>query len=143
MINPFDQASAIKSPRWTLKLALDLIKAMQPMAKPFGYQLMLGGDVLLTGESDKALELYVAPLDTGCLTQDTELVIWLGSVLGKASAIPPPIGNGYPGYGVGVAVRYDPSTDKVVVPPKVYKHKLAFNYDGLRIEVMVATHAIP
>lgn len=48
---------------WTFEDALPLVRAIQPDAKRFGYQLTLGGEVLDQGFSDHSLDLYGIPLE--------------------------------------------------------------------------------
>ena len=47
---------------WTLEEGLVLCRLLQPMLRPIGYHLTLGGGVLNTGKSKKDLDLFLLPL---------------------------------------------------------------------------------
>lgn len=47
---------------WNLNQGLELVRALQPKIKEFGYHVTLGGGVLNNGKSKKDIDLYFIPL---------------------------------------------------------------------------------
>ena len=99
--------------RWVLDEALEIIRALQPESRRFGYHLCLGGGVLNKGESDKDLDLYFLPLGNQH-SNPRELVSWLSNMWGT----PRDMAEDYPDE-----------------PP--YLERLKFMYGQLRVDVFV------
>ena len=99
---------------WTLEDGLDIIRAIQPDTRKFGYHVCLGGGVLNKGSSHKDLDLYFLPMG-GPKSNPGGLVKWLESMWSTSTEI----GNG----------------DYPAEPP--YLHRLKFQYGELRIDVFV------
>lgn len=108
----------VKPTVWTLEMALELVRAMQPFIKVMGYHAMIAGGVLLNGTSKRDLDLVFMP--TGevnrVVAKDIELLTWLGETLGKGTIL-----------------------QNKLTPPYVntYKHYMQFKYDGLLIDVYI------
>ena len=103
---------------WTLEAALEVIRAIQPLVREFGYHVALGGGVLNKGESRKDLDLYFLSLDNPKTPADaSRLTRWLDATWGKGT----PIGDD------------DYDTDKDVV----YAEKNTYTSQGRRIDVFV------
>lgn len=100
---------------WTLDEALQLIRALQPLTRKYGYHLCLGGGVLNKGESKKDLDLYFLTLDSS-KSEPAKLVPFLTSMWGIGTDLR----NGYP-----------------IEEGSPYKFKLKYNYNGLRIDVFI------
>lgn len=49
---------------WTLEEAVELVRSLEPAAIKHGYHLALGGSVLMAGQSDKDLDLFLYPHKT-------------------------------------------------------------------------------
>lgn len=49
---------------WTLEEAVALVRSLEPTAIKHGYHLALGGSVLMAGQSDKDLDLFLYPHKT-------------------------------------------------------------------------------
>lgn len=66
---------------WTLNQALELVRRIQPLVRPFNYHIAIGGGVLNNGHSDKDLDLYFIPFSEQ--GPDPEgLRTFLGTVIG-------------------------------------------------------------
>ena len=76
---------------WTLNEGLDLVRALQPKTREFGFHLTLGGSVLNKGESDKDIDLYFLPMDNGKPSNANSLIDWLAQLWGTGE----PIGGDY------------------------------------------------
>lgn len=86
---------------WTFEDAQVLIQKLQPIVRPLGYHVALGGGVLNNRYSDKDLDLYFLPLDSQ-KTEDlpvlrAQLAVLLGEYLGEEY----PLGFGTPGASYG------------------------------------------
>ena len=120
---PFDamnQGKAIqdlKPKTWTLEMALELTRAMEPFAKVHGYSVMLAGSVLYKGEATKNLNLIFMPSGEpqAKISQDLQLLTWLGETLGQGTIYRRPLGVG----------------------ASIYKHYMNYMFDGLPIQVCV------
>lgn len=123
---------------WTLDEGLNLIRALQPKTREFGYHLCLGGGVMNKGISEKDLDLYFLPLDNPTLAKANpqELINWLVTLWGDYS----PIGKEYDPDDVEVVVDDGPFQQLNLEPRKnsAYKFKLKFNRPcGDRIDVFI------
>lgn len=98
---------------WTLEDGLDIIRAIQPDTRKFGYHLCLGGGVLNKGSSHKDLDLYFLPMG-GPKSNPDGLVSWLESMWSRPNDIDPDYPHGLP-----------------------YLRRLKFQYGELRIDVFV------
>lgn len=61
------------TPMWTLEESLDVVRSLQPVVKPLGYHVVIGGGVVNKGYSEKDLDLYFLPLDDN--TRDGKAVV--------------------------------------------------------------------
>ena len=111
MIKDLDQLTL--PTKWTLDEALELVRALQPEIRKFGFHLCLGGGVLNNGHSDKDLDLYFLPMGPNT-SNPTELVEMLDSMWGAAE----PLSTGY-----------------LDEPP--YLYRLKYWYGKQRIDVFV------
>lgn len=125
---------------WTLKEALDLIRALQVDVGVFGYHLCLGGGVLNRGHSNKDLDLYFLPLDRADLPpQSDKLMTWLEVLWGEGVDLSQRVfedvldrdSEGRRRVGSIEVTKY-PST-----PTSPYLFKRTFMWSGLRIDVFV------
>lgn len=117
---------------WTLNEALRLIRALQEGTRPFGYHLCLGGGVLNKGESHKDLDLFFLPLDNPDVeSKPDDLKAWLEVPWGPGEDL-------YRDYGRAVVNPMDPGEIIITKTPSAYRHKLKFDYCGLRIDVFIS-----
>jgi len=75
---------------WNLNDGLELVRAIQPHCKNYGYHIALGGGVLNAGESEHDLDLYMLPLNNEKKygpSRPDDLVVFLETLWGKSADI--------------------------------------------------------
>lgn len=119
---------------WKLEEALEVIRAIQPAIRKFGYHLCLGGGVLNTGMSRKDLDLYFLPMHPGSVAGQPKLLAWLEGMWGPAEqmgggrVVAQPAGQ----FGIIISAAGADYPDDPIV-----RWKGKFNYTGLRIDVFI------
>lgn len=110
---------------WQLNEALELIRALQPGTRKYGYHLCLGGSVLNKGMSKKDLDLYFLSLDNSAKPNPVGLRIWLKELWGEGEPL------------AGVRLNQDNDPAYSIDEHSPYEDKLKYNYGGLRIDVFI------
>lgn len=66
------------SAMWTLEEAVALVRKLEPTAIQAGYHLALGGSVLMAGQSDKDLDLFLYPHKTTECDDPERAIVLMG-----------------------------------------------------------------
>lgn len=121
---------------WTLDIALELIRLIQPKLKSLGYHVCLGGGVLNTGKSAKDLDLYFLPF--GPNQSHAKLVEYLESIWDTGKSFANDGARVEVENATGGLTMAMPATSKPDYPSEshfVYAKKHC--YSDLRIDVFV------
>lgn len=133
--------------QWTIEDGLNLIRAIQPEARRFGYHIALGGGVLNNGISYKDIDLYFLPLENpainGGKAEPKALAVWLTEMWGHPRVI-----NDYAGDEVLNPIDEEeaPAKESIfgsgvkrVRKSTTYRHKMKFfrGDDHTRIDVFI------
>lgn len=117
---------------WVFKDAQDLIAAMRTKVNSFGYEITLGGTVLVSGRSSNDLDLFFLPKSDVGIRLPVDLLMWLASKFGAGKTII----AAQPQQGAPQA----PATinGPFSGPPKeTFTHKMRFDLAGRKIDVFV------
>lgn len=113
---------------WAFKDAKDLVGAMRSKVNQFGYEITLGGGVLVNGSSKNDLDLFFVPKADGQAQLPVDLLMWLASKLGAGKTIM---------AAIPAAGHVPPGTTMPGVVKSAFTHKMRFDLAGRKIDAFV------
>ena len=117
---------------WALKDARDLIAAMRTKVNSYGYEITLGGGVIVNGSSSNDLDLFFIPSSDVVPPLPVDLLMWLVSKFGLGKTIIPA-----QNAAAGLPIPTAPQTHVPPASPSTFAYKMRFDLAGRKIDVFV------
>ena len=117
---------------WVIKDAQELIAAMRTKVNSYGYEITLGGGVLVNGASPNDLDLFLLPKSDVGPRLPVDLLMWLASKLGPGKTI-------IPAAQAANGAAPPPTANRPYVgpSPEIFTHKMRFDLAGRKIDVFL------
>lgn len=119
---------------WKFDEAKALVAAMRSKVNQYGYEVTIGGSVLIDGKSGNDLDLFFIPRQEGVSALPVDLLMWLATKFGPGKTIIPALQVAAQAQAARQGAPYTPPAAPI---NGLFAFKGRFDLGGHKVDVFV------